>query len=361
MINSNFLNEPNLLDLTNEIFNFILLDKNNSNISQNLLNNKFYEAETVNFVLADGLGYENLISTESKLKKFVTGKINSTFPTSTNVALSTIAFNANPIEHGILGYYLFDRKKNSLMNALNWKDEKSNFSHGKHFENQNTIWKQFKKNSLFVSNFQPKNLVNSRLSNLLYEKSMTLGYEDTYHLLDFLSDPSILENRFNFVYYPNIDVAAHVFGVGSIEWNKEVREFETFIWKLVETSNKKTCTVISADHGLVNIDKNKRHHLNDEKLNIYGDQRAVYINGSKDDVLYTFRNIPGTLLNSNELTSLLGKPKTNFVKDLFPDYCFLVEDQHIVYPSHLKTELAAYHGGISDQELKIPIIELSNF
>ena len=73
-----------------------------------LLSDDLYEAETINFVLADGLGYENLNSTDSYLNKNVTKSINTTFPSSTNVALSSIAFMKNPIEHGLIGYYMYD-------------------------------------------------------------------------------------------------------------------------------------------------------------------------------------------------------------------------------------------------------------
>jgi predicted AlkP superfamily pyrophosphatase or phosphodiesterase len=171
-----------------------------------------------------------------------------------------------------------------------------------------------------------------------------------------------LENRFNFIYYPNIDVSAHVFGVNSDEWNKEVRKFEELVKKISELSNKKSHTVISADHGLTNIPKENRFHIAfQEDIDIYGDQRAVYINGSEKKIIEAFSNIPGQLINQIELDLLLPTPENKFVESLYPDFCFLVEDKNIIYPHHLKTELAGYHGGLSEEEIKIPIIEISNF
>ena len=177
-----------------------------------------------------------------------------------------------------------------------------------------------------------------------------------------LTDSSVLENRFNFIYYPLIDVTAHIFGVNSDEWQIEITKFEKLVNEISNISNKKTKTIISADHGLVNINDEFRHHLNyGDDLQIYGDQRSVYINGSKESVLEAFSQIPGVLLEQHELSCLLGEPTNEFLESIYPDFCFLVEDKNIVYPKHLSAKLKGYHGGISEEELKIPIMEFSNF
>ena len=142
----------------------------------------------------------------------------------------------------------------------------------------------------------------------------------------------------------------------------EITKFEKLVNEISNISNKKTKTIISADHGLVNINAENRHHLNySDDLQIYGDQRSVYVNGSKESVLEAFSKIPGVLLEQHELSCLLGEPTNEFLKSIYPDFCFLVEDKNIVYPKHLSAKLKGYHGGISEEELKIPIIEFSNF
>ena len=137
---------------------------------------------------------------------------------------------------------------------------------------------------------------------------------------------------------------------------------EKLVNEISNISNKKTKTIISADHGLVNIDEKFRHLLNyGDDLQIYGDQRSVYINGPKENVIETFSEIPGVLLEQQELSYLLGDPVNEFLQSIYPDFCFLVEDKNIIYPMHLSAQLKGYHGGISKEELKIPIIEFSNF
>ena len=362
MINKNFLLEPSLIDLSKEIFKAVVRDKVEIDTRFELLSQDLYEADTINFILADGLGYKNLSSTDSSLNKNVTQSINTTFPSSTNVALSSISFMKNPIEHGLIGYYMYDKSKYGLINALNWNEDNKNLLSNNYYQKQSSIWKIFKDNKIYASNFQPRNLVGSPLSNFLYEQSNTIPYDDAQSLLELLSDSSILENRFNFIYYPLIDVTAHIFGVNSDEWQIEITKFEKLVNEIANISNKKTKTIISADHGLVNINDEFRHHLNyGDDLQIYGDQRSVYINGAKENVIETFSEIPGVLLEQHELSYLLGDPIDEFLQSIYPNFCFLVEDKNIVYPKHLSAKLKGYHGGISEEELKIPIIEFSNF
>ena len=155
---------------------------------------------------------------------------------------------------------------------------------------------------------------------------------------------------------------AHIFGVNSKEWQIEITKFEKLVNEITDISNKKTKTIISAGHGLVNINEEFRHHLNyGDDLQIYGDQRSVYINGPKEKVLETFSGVPGVLLEQHELSCLLGEPTNEFLKSIYPDFCFLVEDKNIIYPKHLSAQLNGYHGGLSQEEIKIPIIEISNY
>ena len=65
MINKYFLEEPNILDLSREIFNAVVDENLKIETRFELISKKIQDAETINFILADGLGFSNLQSTYS--------------------------------------------------------------------------------------------------------------------------------------------------------------------------------------------------------------------------------------------------------------------------------------------------------
>ena len=63
MINKHFLEEPNIIDLSKEIFKEVVQNKLKIDTRFSLLSDDVREAETINFILADGLGYDCLLYT----------------------------------------------------------------------------------------------------------------------------------------------------------------------------------------------------------------------------------------------------------------------------------------------------------
>ena len=61
----NILNEPNLLDLSKKIFNAALSEDFYIEDKEIPLSSSLYEAENINFIIADGLGSKNIEETDS--------------------------------------------------------------------------------------------------------------------------------------------------------------------------------------------------------------------------------------------------------------------------------------------------------
>lgn len=354
-----YLDSPNLTDLIKLLINKVC----NEDIfaeNQNLVLKKFEDSLKMNFILVDGLGSRNIENLDNLFTINQTEEIVSTFPSSTSVALGSLNFASKPIQNGLIGYYHFDKKENKLINTLNWKGSENYLENNNVFSSQKSVWKILNEKKINFNIIQPKNLIGSPLSNHIYMGANQIGYKDLNELESILSLPEILDNKFNYIYYPVIDVAAHIYGTNSDEWQNEVNIFSDFLSKITKIdSNRYTC--ITADHGVVNIeDKNKFRLEYDESIKIYGDQRAVYINGDFEKIKNVFTNIPGYFLDKDEIDSLVGTPTNMDMENFFPEYIFLLNDGNIIFPNHLSADLKGYHGGLSQKEIYIPLIEIVN-
>mgnify|MGYP003325459479 CR=1 FL=1 len=94
---------PNIVDLSKELVNTILKEeiyKNNSNLLQGMS-----EGKKVLFFLLDGLGSHQLESNEGLLLENRVLDLNTTFPSTTNVVLTSFCTASMPREHGVLSYF----------------------------------------------------------------------------------------------------------------------------------------------------------------------------------------------------------------------------------------------------------------
>ncbi len=358
--NKFFLDSPNLTDLIQVLINNICSEKI-FNVNKDLVLKKYDQSiKKINFILVDGLGSKNIENLDNLFTNNQTDEIVSTFPSSTSVALSSINFASKPIDNGLIGYFHFAKQENKLINTLNWKGSENYLKNNDFFSSQKSIWNILNQKKINFNVIQPKNLIGSPLSDHIYMGANQIGYENLNQLESILSSPQILDNQFNYIYYPVIDVAAHIYGTNSDEWQNEVNIFSDFLSRMTKIdSNRYTC--ITADHGVVNIEDSNKFRLKyDESMKIYGDQRAVYINGDFEKIKNVFKNVPGYFLNSEEIISLLGSPDNKNVKNFFPEQIFLLQEGNIIFPNHLSANLKGYHGGLSKTEVYIPLIEIVN-
>jgi predicted AlkP superfamily pyrophosphatase or phosphodiesterase len=312
----------------------------------------------INFILVDGLGSKNIENLDNILTQNQTDEIVSTFPSSTSVALGSVNLGSDPIENGLIGYYHFDKSENKLINTLNWRGSENYLQDKNFFSNQKTIWNILNEKNIVFNVIQPKNLIDTSLSKHLYRGANQIGYESLDELGEIFTLPNILDNQFNFLYYPVIDVAAHVYGTNSEEWLIEVKKFSEFLSEITKNDvGRYTC--LTADHGVINVDDKNRHKIiYDDSVKIYGDQRSVYINGDRKKIKNIFKNIPGHFLEKQEIESLIGFPNDDERNNFFPEHVFLLDDGHIIFPNHLSANLRGYHGGLSPTEVAIPLIEI---
>ena len=358
MDKNKFFNSPNITDLIRIIVNKVCSEEIFK--TDEKIHLKKYETsmKKINFILVDGLGSRNIENLDNILTQNQTDEIVSTFPSSTSVALGSVNFGSDPIENGLIGYYHFDKSENRLINTLNWRGSENYLENKNFYSSQKTIWNTLNEKNIDFNIIQPKDLMNTSLSKHLYRGANQVGYESLDELHQIFTLPNIIDNQFNFLYYPVIDVAAHIYGTNSKEWLIEVEKFSEFLTQITKSqTGRYTC--LTADHGVINIEEKNKHKIKyDDSVKIYGDQRAVYINGDIKKVKSIFKNIPGYFLEKEEIESLIGLPNNEERNNFFPQHVFMLDDGHIIFPNHLNANLKGYHGGLSTKEVAIPLIEI---
>ena len=166
-------------------------------------------------------------------------------------------------------------------------------------------------------------------------------------------------SSFTFVYYPPIDLSGHVYGSSSREYAQEVKTFETQLGQYLGKLSKDFSIVLTADHGMVDIQKENRIKVDssNQLIKIFGDNRSVFINGEIDLAEKLFDSIPGEFISTDNLNSLLGNGRKHPEYELrSPQHCFLPDEKFAVVPSHLNDSLTGYHGGLTEKEMSIPLI-----
>jgi hypothetical protein len=99
-------------------------------------------------------------------------------------------------------------------------------------------------------------------------------------------------------YYPGIDYTAHRAGVGSDPWRDQLRAVDRLVATLTESLGPGAGLLVTADHGLVNLQPEEKIDLADEprlaaevRL-LAGEGRARHVHvrpGAQNDVLATWR------------------------------------------------------------------------
>ena len=110
---------PNIVDLSKELVNTIL--KNEIYSTNSTFLQGMGERKKVLFFLLDGLGSYQLESNEGVLLENRVSDIYTTFPSTTNVVLSSFCTASMPREHGVLSYFMFDQEFGSAFTSFEGK------------------------------------------------------------------------------------------------------------------------------------------------------------------------------------------------------------------------------------------------
>lgn len=346
---------------------------------------EFNGINNICLLLIDGMGYNFLekYGKKSTLYKLLRGKYTSVFPSTTAAAATTIYSGVAPLNHAVLGWFIFLRELGLISTILPLFIRGLKISH---------ITREITAESIFqVKSFTselnakafvllPKSLIGSPYNQVFSAGASQTGFTTLSDLFKF--SLNILKNfpgkKYLFEYWPELDALGHTYGINSEKTIKHFteidREFGDFCDKVTQQVPS-TKIIVTADHGLIDTTPQSTLLL-DQFPELYSmltlplcaEPRTVfcYVRPSKvesfekyittrlADYCYMLRN--QEFIDQKYLGGFDPHPK---LFDRVGDYILLMKENYILKDQLLgekRRDLIGNHGGISEDEMYIPLI-----
>lgn len=380
-------NDNSIVNLMSTILTHFEVDSPYSNLKI-FPPNELVDDETIVLLIIDGLGYNflNEHGRDSFLYKNLKGKITSVFPTTTAAAMTTFYSGIAPQNHGVPAWFTYLREIGMVSVILPFKTRGfRNFDYEKNKIKPSDIF-------LFKSLFEhlkcdyysilPKAIKGSAYSNFVMKGSTQIGYRNLDDFFNKIKSTTLRKSvkikKYIIAYWSKFDAISHDDGIQSQaalmhfrELDKKIAEFSS---KLIKKDSK-IRLIITADHGLIDTTHEhtiwlKDHPILNETLTlpVCGEPRApfFYVRPSKttdfENYIRTHLNHAGELMKGETLIkeNYFGLYEPN--KQLFNrtgDYILLMKDNYILRDQLIgetRHELIGNHGGLSDDELFVPLI-----
>lgn len=332
------------------------------------------------FILVDGMGANliNLLNDKSILKKNKVLDMLTVSPSSTGCVLTSLATATYPSEHGIIGWYSYNRKYNIDYYPLTFNDRCQNKSLKEYNIKSEDIFKvKSKLNELNVKTnvLYPSYICDSVYSNYVANNHIRNSYEkldDAFSQIEKII--SLNEKTFTYLYIPDIDNLEHDNGVNSEVVLNKLKEIESY---LCELSMNDTVLVITADHGQTNVTEDITMDFEKYSKYFYAypgidfgmatyyvskDKEKEFVEQFNNDYkgkMYLFKteeflanNVFGPNKNNDYLISNLGEyislcnSNAQFINDLSTDEYF--------------GKTKGNHSGLTKDEMIIPLVVISS-
>lgn len=353
-------NENSIYNLACGIADFLSVDKKCKGKKIDIAGKKLA------LVLLDGLGYNMLTSAGYKVDR----KITTVFPSTTSTVITTLFTAQLPAEHGILGYNTFSKRLGGIANALRYtyppigsRDSiTQNIKFSTAFPNVKSYLSEVKEKK--TASVVPKGIENTEFTNATHGKVNTVRTFVDYW--DALYEFNNILNEYDFVYFylPDIDTLAHKHGPSSSPVLQAIRDIYGGVTQIA-TKHKDYTVIIIADHGHVEVSSHILLNNDSELLDMlylppYGDSRALFFMTSFELKTFLYHKYPELkVFGKNDFEKLVGGENISADYIGVPDdnkaYIYSFKDETDDY-----TKLKGHHGGLSDNEMYVPLVILND-
>ncbi len=335
-------------------------------------------ARTAVVVLVDGLG-SRLMRRRAAHAPFLRSLLpdetllSAGFPSTTANSLSSLATGMLPGAHGVMGYTLLDPERDEVFNQLTGSEHVD----GRMWVPDATLFDRLIAGGIDAVNlgepkFDGRGLNRGSMRGARFRGSRTLD-ERVDHALEALRAPG---QRIVYLYWGALDKNGHVHGVDSWEWLEELERVDDSLRRLAAALPHDAVMAVTADHGMIDVPHETRLDLAEHPAHrdllraVGGEPRAAHLyarEGASADALAAFRTLVGergTVLTRAEAVGagLFGPVRDRNLPRI-GDLVVIGEPGFGIVDSENDSasalSLLGHHGGVTPDELEIPLLVLN--
>jgi Type I phosphodiesterase / nucleotide pyrophosphatase len=292
-----------------------------------------------------------------------------TFPSTTPTSLASLGTGVAPGEHGILGFNLKLPDSDRVLNHIRWRDDPSPIQ----WQPVPTWFERMQQAGVGARAVLPAAFVGSGLTEAAYRGAQFVAAKTDDDYAQLVLDQLRAAPGFIYAYTSVLDTAAHMFGIGSAEWQAAGAYVDALLTRLVEALPTDTALLITADHGGLNVPEHSRIDLDaDSRLSagvrvVAGEPRVRYLYtepGAASDVIAAWSEL---LAGRAEVRSrddavaagLFGKVRPEHLPRIGDVVVTCLGDTAVLASAHEPPEwaqLVGFHGAATPAETAIPLI-----
>jgi hypothetical protein len=317
------------------------------------------EGRSYVLVLFDGLGVAQLGHESARtLQNSHRATLHAPFPSTTSVALATVATGLPPSQHGLIAHLCWLEEAGRIVNTLKWVDLSGQavaHDYGSFLPRPN-LWERLRRAGAEPITVQPQPFTGSPLSRLIYRGARFEGAWDHHDLADATVQLAAEPNRLVFTYFWPVDFAGHVHGLESDEFSESLR-LAANLWEEIVSGVPPGVTVLgTADHGLIDYAEEDKVLIREKPyhtLRYGGDPRGLQVWGERSLLDSLATHLGAELIDP---LSLLGPDPRADTRSRAGDALLLAPDGKVLLPPGFDKRLRSYHGGLARDEVEIPLL-----
>ncbi|PIF03139.1 MAG: alkaline phosphatase family protein [Propionibacterium sp.] len=332
----------------------------------------FPEANRYVVVLIDGLGWHQL-KKYSHTATYLTeldgylNPITCGVPSSTATSLTSLGTGAGCAAHGMAGYQFRNPLTGQVMNALSWEGGPADYIS---FQTHSTWFDKINQAGYPTANVALARFENSALTHAAMRGAKFYGVEDEtdYENRVQLCQQAVQESQVVYFYERLLDHAGHAHGVGSWQWLQQLAAVDDLVANLRSELEDDVCLIVTADHGMINIDP--QQYLVIEEQNelkgydlVAGEARFRHIYTSDpENIKRRWAKFLGerawVFTKEEGIAAGLFGDASDQVLDRLGDVMAAMRDKWVLMTEthRIEMSLIGVHGSLTAEEMHIPLL-----